>query len=74
MSESGGRQTLKVGNARAVLLCVALCVFLCTGHFVMVSLNLSCLHCLQPYFFEHHFNLYLHIATDADFSTCHCIN
>jgi len=39
--------------------CVILCVFLCTGHFVMVSLNLTCLHCLQHSFFEHLFNLYL---------------
>ena len=29
-----------------------------TRHFVMVSLNLTYLHCLQLYFFEHLFNLY----------------
>ena len=38
--------------------CVVLCVGFCTGHFVMVPLNLTCLHCLQHSFFEHLFNLY----------------
>jgi len=38
---------------------VLFCVFVfCTGRFVMVPLNLTCLHCLQHSFFEHHFNLY----------------
>jgi len=32
---------------------VLLCVCFCTGHFVMVPLNLTCLHCLQ-----HLFNLF----------------
>jgi len=30
----------------------------CTGHVVMVSLNLTYLHCLQHSLFEHIFNLY----------------
>ena len=34
--------------------------FFCTGHFVMVPLNLTCLHCLQHFIFEHLFNLYYH--------------
>jgi len=39
---------------------LVLCVFVCfcTGRYVMVSLNLTCLHCLQHYYFEHLFNLY----------------
>jgi len=38
--------------------CVVLCVSFCTGHFVMVPLNLTYLHCLQHSLFEHLFNLY----------------
>ena len=30
----------------------------CTGHFVMVPLNMTYLHCLQHSLFEHLFNLY----------------
>ena len=37
---------------------VALCVIFCTGHFVMVPLNLTNLHCLQHSLFEHLFKLY----------------
>ena len=33
--------------------CAVLCVCLCTGLFVMVPLNLTCLHCLQYSFFKH---------------------
>ena len=33
-----------------------LCVCFCTGHFVKLPLNLTCLHCLQYSFFEHFFN------------------
>jgi len=33
-------------------------VCLHTGRFVMVPLNLTCLHCLQHIFFEHIFSLY----------------
>ena len=33
------------------------CVF-CVGHFVTGPLNLTCLHGLQHFFFEHLFNLY----------------
>jgi len=32
--------------------CVVLCIGFCTGHFVMVPLNLTYLHCLQHSFFE----------------------
>jgi len=38
--------------------CVVLFVSFCTGHFVMVPLNLTYLHCLQHSLFEHLFNLY----------------
>jgi len=39
---------------------VSFCVLVfCTGHFVMVPLNLTYLHCLQHFSFEHLFNLYL---------------
>ena len=41
--------------------CVVLCVGFCTGHFVTVPLNLTCLHCLQYSFFEHLFNFILYI-------------
>jgi len=36
----------------------ASCCSACTGHFSMVPLNLTCLHCLQHSLFEHLFNLY----------------
>jgi len=35
-----------------------LCVCFCTRRFVMVSLNLTCLHCVQHFFCEHLLNLY----------------
>jgi len=38
--------------------CVDPCVSFCTGHFVMVPLNMTYLHCLQHSLFEHLFNLY----------------
>jgi len=38
--------------------CAVLSVGFCTGHFVMVPLNLTCLHCLQHSFFAYLFNLY----------------
>ena len=38
---------------------VVLCVCLCTGHFVAVLLNLTCLYCLQN-FFERLFGLYFY--------------
>jgi len=38
--------------------CVVLCFWFCTGHCVMVPLNLTCLHCLQHSFFERPLNLY----------------
>ena len=45
---------LRLGILRVlVLFCYALCVC-----FVMVPLNLTYLHCLQYFFFEHLFNLY----------------
>ena len=37
------------------------CVSFCTGHFVMVPLNMTYLHCLQHSLFEHLFNLYYDI-------------
>ena len=39
--------------------CVVPCASFCTGHFVMVPLNMTNLHCLQHSLFEHLFNLYL---------------
>jgi len=39
-------------------LCVVPCASFCTGHFVMVPLNMTYLHCLQHSLFEHLFNLY----------------
>ena len=41
-----------------VCVCVVLCASFCTGHFVMVPLNVTYLHCLQHSFFEHLFNSY----------------
>jgi len=41
-----------------VFFCVVLCFGICTGHLVMVHLNLTYLHCLQHYLFKHIFNLY----------------
>jgi len=38
--------------------CVVPCASFCTGHFVMVPLNMTCLHCLQHSLFVHLFNLY----------------
>jgi len=38
--------------------CVVLCVGFCTGHFVIVPLNLTYLQCLQHSLFKHLFNLY----------------
>jgi len=37
---------------------VLFCCLFCTGHFVIIPLNMACLHCLQHCFFEHLFNLY----------------
>jgi len=37
----------------------------CTGHFVIVPLNLTYLHCLQHSFFEHIFNLYNPLNSDV---------
>ena len=37
---------------------VRVCVSFCTGHFVMVPLNMTYLHCLQHSLFEHLFNFY----------------
>ena len=37
----------------------SLVLVFCTGHFVMVPLNMTYLHCLQHSLFEHLFNLYL---------------
>jgi len=34
------------------------CVSFCTGHFVMLRLNMTYLYCLQHYLFEQLFNIY----------------
>ena len=48
-------------NACCVLVfCVRVCFY--TGIFVMVPLNLTCLHCLRHSFFEHLFDLYYRYA------------
>ena len=47
---------MSVASCCPTRFCVVLCVCLCTGHFVMVTLYLTCLHCLQHSFFEHLFN------------------
>jgi len=39
--------------------CVVPCASFCTGHFVMVQLKMTYLHCLQHSLFKHLFNLYL---------------
>ena len=44
---------------------VSFCVSFCAGHFVMVPLNLTYLHCLQHSFFEHLFNLFLLFSPQA---------
>jgi len=46
---------MSVASLCSTCFCVILC-FWCTGHFVTVPLNLTCLHCLQHSFFEHIFN------------------
>jgi len=49
--------------------CVVPCVSFCTGHFVMVPLNMTYLHCLQHSLFEHlQFILYLRFC--LPFKTC----
>jgi len=50
--------TKKSKNVFCFCFCVVLCVCFCTGHFVMVPLHLTCLHCLQHSFFKYLFNLY----------------
>jgi len=50
---------INVSSALVIcVFCAVLCRCLCTGHFVRSPLNLTCLHCLQPSFFEHLFYLY----------------
>jgi len=53
---------------------VSFCVSFCTGHFVMVPLNLTNLHCLQHYLSEHLFNLYLISQMMSVKITIHSIN
>jgi len=43
--------------------CVVLCVSFCTGHFFMVPLNMTYLHCLQHSLFEHLLHLYYSLKT-----------
>jgi len=45
---------LRLGVLRVFLL---FCVGFCTGHFVMVPVNLTYLNCLQLSYIEHLFNL-----------------
>jgi len=47
--------------------CVVPCASFCTGHFVMVPLNMTYLHCLQHSLFEHLFNLYSFKQIDSRF-------
>ena len=58
----GFTQKYRIINVSCALVicvfCAVLCRCLCTGHFVRSPLNLTCLHCLQPSFFEHLFVLY----------------
>ena len=51
---------MSVASWCSACFCAVLCVCFCTGRFVMVPFNLTCLHCLQHIFFEHHFNLYFY--------------
>jgi len=46
---------MSVASWYSTCFCVVLCVCFCIGHFVVVPLNLTCLHCLQHSFFEHQF-------------------
>jgi len=48
------KKQMYVASWCCMCFCVVLCVSFCTGHFVMVPLNLTYLHCL----FEHLFHLY----------------
>ena len=50
--------SVSVASRCSVLFCAVLCVYFCTSRLVMVHSNVTCLHCLQNSFFEHHFNLY----------------
>ena len=44
--------------ASCILRVMCCSVWVCTGNFVMVPINLTCPHCLQHFFFEHLFHLY----------------
>jgi len=50
---------MSVESSCSTCFCVVLCVGFCKGHFLMVPLNVTHLHCLQHSFFKHLFNLYL---------------
>ena len=49
------------------------CVSFCTGHFVIVPLNMTYLHCLQHSLFEHPFNFY-YILFESDTLVLHLHN
>ena len=49
---------MSVASRCCMSFCVVPCASFCTGHFVMVPLNMTYLHCLQHSLFEHLFNLY----------------
>jgi len=55
-----------------VFVCCYVCWF-CTGHFVMVPLNLTYLHYLQHFFFEHLVNLY-HNQYKTFYNPCWSVN
>jgi len=64
MTKTNKRKTQKIVCFACMLrlgVLHVLCVCFCTSHFVMVPLNLTCLHCFQHSFFEHLFNLYYQI-------------
>jgi len=52
---------MSVASCCCKSVCVVPCVIFCTGHFVMVPLNMTHLHCLQHSLFEHLFNLYFEL-------------
>jgi len=47
--------------------CAVLCFCFCTGHFIIVRLNLTCPHCLQHSFFEHIFHFYYDTNKNENF-------
>ena len=57
-----GIYVFSIGMNVTLIICIAcffgvLCACFCMGHFVLVPLNLTCLHCLEHSLFEYLFNL-----------------